>query len=421
MILPKILEVRDLHVSFRTEQGMVCAIDSVSFDVMEGEVLGIAGEPGSGKTVTDLRAEPIVLTVPTMEADRYFSVQLTDAYTHNFEYIGTRTTGNNGGVFVIAGPNWTGDTPEGVTEVFHSETELGLVVYRTQLFGPDDIEKVKAIQAGYKVQTLSSFLGKPVPAAVSAIDFVKPLMPDEQKTSPEFFAILNFALTYAPTVPSEVDLMARFAKIGVGPGLTFDADSLSPEMKTAIEGGMADAWAEFGQFIKKKIDTGEVTSGDVFGTRAFLKNNYVYRMAGAVLGIYGNSKEEAIYPIYTLDSNGEKFDGAKWYSMHFPVGRLPPVNAFWSLTMYDLPASLLVENPINRYLLNSTMMSQFVTDADGGITLYFQNKSPGADKEANWLPAPEGPFWVVMRLYWPKEAAVAGEWKAPALEPVTNS
>lgn len=368
----------------------------------------------------DLRAEPIVLTLPAMDEDRYFSVQLIDAYTFNFDYMGSRTTGNGGGVFVVAGPNWHGETPAGVTKVFQSETELGIAVFRTQLLNPADIDNVKSIQAGYKVETLSSFLGQPAPAALPAIEFIKPLTPDEEKTSLEFFTILNFALGYAPTVPSEVDLMARFAKIGVGPGLTFDPASLSPEMKTAIENGVADAWTEFGQFRTEKIDTGDVTSADVFGSRAFLKNNYLYRMAGAVLGIYGNSKEEAIYPVLAVDANGAKLDGANRYTLHFPAGELPPVNAFWSTTMYELPASLLVANPLDRFLLNSTMLSQFVEDADGGITLYFQNESPGSDKEANWLPAPKGPFWVIMRLYWPKEAALNGDWQAPAIERVTN-
>ncbi|WP_244521317.1 DUF1254 domain-containing protein [Bauldia litoralis] len=368
----------------------------------------------------DLRAEPIVLTLPAIEKDRYFSVQLIDAYTQNFDYMGSRTTGNDGGVFVVAGPNWKGETPEGVTKVFHSETDLGIAVYRTQLFNPGDIDNVKKIQAGYKVETLSSFLGQPAPAALPAIDFLKPLTPEEEKNSPAFFDILNFALGYAPTVPSEVELMERFAKIGVGPGKTFDRASLSPDMKSAIEGGMADAWAEFDTFQKDKIDTGKVTSGDLFGTRAFLKNNYLYRMAGAVLGIYGNSKLEAIYPVLALDSKGQKLDGANRYVVHFPAGQLPPVNAFWSLTMYELPASLLVANPIDRYLLNSTMLSQFVKDADGGVTFYFQNESPGKDKEANWLPAPKGPFWIINRLYWPKEAALDGKWKAPTAERVTD-
>jgi hypothetical protein len=158
-----------------------------------------------------------------------------------------------------------------------------------------------------------------------------------------------------------------------------------------------------------------VTSGDVFGTREYLKNNYLYRMGAAVMGIYGNAKLEAMYPVYGVDFDGKKLDGANRYTMRFAPGQLPPVNAFWSLTMYELPKSLLVANPINRYLLNSPMLPQLQRDADGGLTLLIQNESPGKDKEANWLPAPKGPFIMYMRLYWPKDEAVEGKWTAPKL------
>ena len=365
----------------------------------------------------DLRAEPIVLTVPPIEKDRYFSVQLIDLYTFNFDYIGSRATGNDGGSFLIAGPGWKGETPKGVKKVIRSETELLLAAYRTQLFNPGDLDNVKKVQAGYKAQPLSAFLGQPAPKAAPAIDFIKPLTPEQQKTSLEFFNILNFVLRFCPTDPSETELMARFARIGVGAGKTFDAGKLSPEMKTAMEQGMADAWADLAK-LQKRIDAREVTSGDMFGTREYLKNNYLYRMAAAVLGIYGNSKQEAMYPVYGIDSDGQKLDGANRYTLRFAPGQLPPVNAFWSLTMYELPSSLLVANPLNRYLLNSPMLPQFKRDADGGITFYIQNESPGADKEANWLPAPKGPFVMVMRLYWPKPEALDGTWKQPPMRRV---
>ena len=364
----------------------------------------------------DLRAEPIVLTVPPIEKNRYFSIQLIDLYTHNFGYIGSRATGNEGGSFLIAGPGWKGQAPKGVKRVIRSETDLVLAVYRTQLFNPGDLDNVKKVQAGYKAQSLSAFLGQPAPQAAPAIDFVKPLTPDTQKTSLEFFNILNFALQFCPTNPSEEELMARFAKIGVGAGKTFDASKLSPDMKKAIEAGMADAWAEQAA-LKKRIDAKELTSGDMFGTREYLKNNYAYRMAGAVIGIYANSKEEAMYPAYTVDSGGQALDAAKnRYTMRFEPGQLPPVNAFWSLTMYELPASLLTANPLNRYLLNSPMLPQLKRDADGGLTLLIQNESPGKDKEANWLPAPKGRFFMAMRLYWPKQEALEGKWTAPKIQ-----
>jgi hypothetical protein len=363
----------------------------------------------------DLRAEPMVLTVPVIEKGRYFSVQFIDAYTFDFAYIGSRTTGNDGGSFLIAGPGWKGTMPKGVKKVIRSETEFVLAVYRTQLFNLEDLDNVKKVQAGYKAQTLSEFLGTAKPQVAPAIDFIKPLTPETEKTSLEFFNILNFVLQLCPTNPSEKALMARFAKIGVGAGKTFDASKLSPEMKAAIEQGMADAWADFGG-LEKQVAAGKVTSGDIFGTREFLKNNYLYRMGAAVLGIYGNAKQEAIYPGYFVDDAKQPLDGANRYTLRFAPSQLPPVHAFWSLTMYEEPGKLLVANPINRYLLNSPMLPQFKRDADGGLTLIIQNDSPGKDKEANWLPAPKGQFFMAMRLYWPKAEAVQGKWTAPPLK-----
>jgi hypothetical protein len=363
----------------------------------------------------DLRAEPMVFTVPPIEKDRYFSVQLIDAYTFNFAYIGSRATGNDGGSYLIAGPDWKGEAPEGVKEVFRSETQFVLPVVRTQLFSPDDLDNVKKVQAGYKLQPLSAFVGQSAPPPAPTINFIEPLTPEDEKKSLEFFNILNFALRFAPTDPSETELMARFAKIGVGGGKTLDASALSPDVKTAIQQGIADAWADLANLKKTEIDPGKLTTKDLFGTRAFLKNNYLYRMAAAVLGIYGNSGAEAIYPAYFTDADGQPLSGANKYTVRFAPGQLPPVNAFWSLTMYKMPESLLVANPIDRYLINSPMLPQMVKDADGGLTLYIQNESPGADKEPNWLPAPNGPFFAAMRLYWPKEAALDGQWKNPPM------
>jgi hypothetical protein len=365
----------------------------------------------------DLRAEPIVLTVPQIEKERYFSIQLIDLYTFNFDYIGSRATGNDGGSFLIAGPNWHGDIPSGITKVIRSETELVIGAYRTQLFNPADLDQVKQIQSGYQVQPLSTFLGQPAPNAAPAIDFIQPLTPATQKTSPEFFNILNFVLQFCPTHPSEKALRSRFAKIDVGPGMTLNTAALSPELKAAIEQGMANAWAEFA-VLKKQADAGQVTSGVLFGTREYLQNNYLYRMAAAVLGIYGNSKQEAMYPFYSVDADKQPLDGTNRYTLHFAPDQLPPVNAFWSLTMYELPTSLLVANSLNRYLLNSPMLPQFKRDADGGITFYIQHESPNADLEANWLPAPKGPFFCALRLYWPKSEALDGTWQSPAVQRV---
>jgi hypothetical protein len=366
----------------------------------------------------DLRAEPIVLTVPAVEKGRYYALQFIDMYTFNFAYVGSRATGNRAGRYLLAGPKWKGEKPKGIKSVIRSETEFAFVLYRTQLFDPGDIENVKKIQAGYKVQPLSEFLRKPAPPTPPTIDFVKPLTLDQERRSLQFFNELNFILQFCPTNPVENEIMAGFAKIGVGAGKSFDANSLSPDMQQALQDGMADAWAAFIDYEETQLDTGKRTSADGFGTRAFLKGDYLARFAAAVLGIYGDSKDEAIYPAYFIDADKQKLDGANRYILRFAPGKLPPVNSFWSLTMYELPASLLYANQLNRYLINSPMLPNLKRDPDGGITLYVQNASPGVDKEANWLPAPRGPFFPVMRLYWPKTAALDGKWKAPPLQRV---
>ena len=364
----------------------------------------------------DLRAEPIVITVPPVEKGRYLSLQFIDQYTFNFAYVGSRATGNEGGSFLLAGPRWKGAKPDGITSVIQSETDFVFVLFRTQLFDSSDIDKVKAIQAGYKVQSLSAFLGQPAPAAVP-VNFAKPVSAEEEKTSLSFFNLLNFVLQFCPTHPSEAELMARFAKIGIGAGLTFDSQALPPDVRTAIEGGMADAWKDFKDFKETQLDTGKRTSGDGFGTRAHLNGSYIDRMASAVLGIYGNSKEEAMYPVYFVDADGRPTNAAAdRYVLRFPPNQLPPVNAFWSLTLYELPASLLSANPLNRYLINSPMLPTLKRDADGSVALYVQHESPGQDKESNWLPAPKGPFFTVLRLYWPKAEALDRRWTAPPLK-----
>ncbi len=365
----------------------------------------------------DLRAEPYVLKVLEIEEERYFSIQLIDLYTHNFAYIGSRATGNEGGTFLIAGPSWQGEAPDSITKVIHCETELAIAIYRTQLFSPEDMDDVKAVQAGYQVQPLSAFLGQPAPEAAPAIDFIEPLTREEITKSPKVFQQLNFVLQFCPTHPSEKELMARFAKLDIGAGKTFDWDVFPPDIQKAIGQGIADAWADF-EALKERGNAGEVGSGDLFGTRDHLENNYLYRMAGAVWGIWGHSAEEAIYPSYYVDADGEKLDGTQRYRLRFAPDQLPPVHSFWSLTMYEQPESLMVENPINRYLINSPMLEDFVRDDDGGITLYLQHDSPGEDLEPNWLPAPKGPFSAIMRLYWPKEEALDGTWELPPLKRV---
>jgi hypothetical protein len=371
----------------------------------------------------DLRDEPVVFTIPEIEKERFYQVQLIDIYTHNFAYISTVATGNIPGKYLITGPEWKGEVPEGITEVIPCETQFLLAIARTQLFNPSDIDNLKKIQDKYRIEPLSTFLGTQAPAASAAIDF--PEWKDGTEFSAGLFPYFNFVLTLVKTPKEEQALMKRFAKIGLDGKGTFDITKFSPEIQKAIEEGAQeglDAIKEFG----KKETSDPLISAKVFGTRAFLnksaKDNYslrdliMIRAVGAEKGIYGNSGAEAIYPTYVVDTEGAPFDASKNnYTMSFEKGEFPPVKAFWSLTMYDGKTQLLIDNPLNRYLLNSPMMDDFVMNEDGSLTLYVQKESPGKDLEPNWLPAPDGPFVVVMRLYGPKEEALEGKWVAPAL------
>jgi hypothetical protein len=365
----------------------------------------------------DLRTEPLVLTLPTVEGNRYFSAQFIDLYTHNFAYAGSRATGNESTRLLLAGPTWKGEPPDSISRVVHCETEFALVIYRTQLFGPADLDNVKRLQAGYQVQTLSRFLNRVPGPQPPRIAFPKPLHAAEEHTSLAFFNLLNFVLQFCPVHATERELMERLGQIGIGARKNFDARTLSPSVRQAVREGMADAWKTLEDFKTGYIDTGRVSSGDLAGTRESLKNNYLYRMAAAVLGIYGNSKAEAIFAAYFNDSTGLRLDGGtNRYSLRFLPGRLPPVNAFWSLTMYQWPSALLCSNAIDRYLINSAMLPDMVRDLDGGLTIHVQHDSPGRDRESNWLPAPRGPFMAALRLYWPRIEALEGRWTAPPME-----
>lgn len=360
----------------------------------------------------DLRAEPLVLTMPAIEENRYYSAQFVDLYTFNFDYLGTRTSGNKGGDFLIAGPNWKGEKPAGIERIVQSETEFALVIFRTQLFNAADIENVRKIQAGYQVRPLSAYLKQAAPAAAPPVNFIVPLTSKQEYTTPEGFNVLNFLFQFSPVVPSEVELRQRFERIGIGPGKVIDFKTMPDTVLQPMMQGMAD-----GQKAINERRKTTASSADLFGTRAYMKNDYINRALGAQSGIFGNSKEEAYYGLYGKDSIGAPLSGDKAYTLRFAKDALPPVKAFWSLTMYDLPQQLLVANPIDRYLINSAMLPELKRDADGGLTIYVQKDKPAEDKVSNWLPAPAGPFMVVARLYLPDPSVLDGTWKSPELQP----
>jgi len=368
----------------------------------------------------DLRAEPIVLSVPAVPRDRYYSVQLTDGNTFNYGYIGTRTTGTEPGDYLIAGPDWKGEAPAGIKKVFHSSTPFTITIYRTQLLNPADIANVEKVQAGYKMQPLSAFLHQPAPAAAPKIDFVPATTEGIKKN---FYEYLDAALQFVPESPEDKDVRARLAQIGIGPGKTFNFKDLSAEHKAAVLLGMKAGDEKVDKFLAggmKNVNGWNI--GSFFGDRDFFKTDWLKRAAAAKGGLYGNDAAEATYPYTRTDAKGETLDGSKHnYTITFPAGQLPPVNAFWSVTMYDGKSQLLIKNPIDRYLLNSPMLPAMKKNADGSLTLYIQKDSPGKALEANWLPAPNDTIYLVMRLYWPKDTPPSilppgeGTWKPPGI------
>ena len=374
-------------------------------------------------TWVDMRAEPVVFTIPEIEKERFYEVQLIDLYTHNFAYISTVATGNVPGNYLLTGPDWNGVVPEGITKVIPCETQFLFSIHRTQLFNPSDIDNVKKIQDAYGIVPLSTYLGTEAPPAAAAIDF--PEWKEGAQFNAQLFNYLDFMLTLVETPQKEQALMKRFAKIGLGGKNKFDIKEFSPEIQKALEEGAKEGFAEMEEFVKNN-SSDPLAAAKIFGTRAFLKKSakenynldefFLIRAVAAQGGLYGNSADEAMYPAYYVDAQGAPLDASQnKYTLTLKKGEFPPVTAFWSLTMYDGKTQLLIDNPLNRYLLNSPMMEQFVFNEDGSLTLYVQKESPGKELESNWLPAPDGPFYAVMRLYGPKKEALEGKWVNPPL------
>ena len=368
----------------------------------------------------DLRAEPIVISVPAVAKNRYYSVQLTDGNTYNYGYIGSRATGSGAGDYLVVGPDWKGETPAGIKKVFSSTTPFTIIIYRTQLFNPADMPNVEKVQAGYKLQPLSAFLKQPAPPAAPKIDFLPATTEGIKKN---FYEYLDAALQFVPTTPEDKDVRAKLASIGIGPGKTFEFKDLSLEHKAEVLLGMKQGDEKVDKFLAsgtKNVNGWNI--GSFFGDRAFYKGDWLMRAGAAKGGLYGNDAVEAVYPFTRTDAKGETLDGSKHdYTITFPAGQLPPVNSFWSVTMYDGKSQLLIKNPINRYLINSPMLPGMKKNADGSLSLHIQKDSPGKAKEANWLPAPNDTIYLVMRLYWPKDTPPSilppgeGTWQPPGI------
>jgi hypothetical protein len=365
----------------------------------------------------DLGAEPLVLTVPPIDR-RYYSLQFVDMHGSNFAYISSGTKGDKEGRYLLAGPQWIGVKPASIDRAIPCETELALVRYRTQVLEHDDIDHVDAIRAGYKVERLSKFLGRPTRPARTPIDFPTPPTASPAFTSLEFFSLMNALLQFCPMRPSERALMARFNALGVGAGRTFDARVLPPDLYAAMASGIVDAWRAATD-VSRRVAEGTLSPAAIHGPRSSVPD--VYRMAAALDDLHGDSVEELASSITYADADGERLNAKSTrYALRFHAEQLPPTQTLWSITLYELPSQQLYVNPSTslgagtpgRHAITSMMLPQLHRDPDGGFTIDIQHEQPAKEREANWLPAPEGPLAIAARLYVPTPEAY-GIWKMP--------
>ncbi len=352
-------------------------------------------------TWLDLKNEPLVLSVPEIPDQRYYVFQLVSMYNHNFGYVGARTTGYSPGDYLITGPDWNGVAPNKVQQIFPCETRFAFLLGRTLIDGPEDLEQVKAIQAGYRLQPLSQYLDHPAPVAPGDSH----IMPFEKEKSltAAFITYLNTILDNATIHPDEADMIQRFSAIGIGQGSDFDHSLLDESTAAAIELGIKQALEAISQKVKA---IGQLTNGwrsmvGTHGPRKVMAGRFLINAAGAMVGLYGNDEEEASNFMVLVDDEGDELDASKHnYILRFEKGNLPPVKAFWSITMYRPPEILLVENPIQRYAVGDRTRGLRYGD-DGSLEIHLQSESPGVDKESNWLPTPPGAFMMALRCYLP--------------------
>jgi hypothetical protein len=361
----------------------------------------------------DLTKEPMVVSVPDT-GGRYYLLPMLDMWTDVFASPGWRTTGTQAGNFLVTPRGWSGTVPAGFTQI-EAPTPYVWIIGRTKTDGPPDYDAVHKIQAGYKVTPLSEWGKSPKPVVVKidpSIDMKTPpkIQVDTMKGS-DYFAYAAELLKLQPPHLTDEPIIAQMKRIGIDPGKSFDISKVDPVVRKALE----DAPAAGQQLMEWKVPTiARVVNGWSMNTDTMgvYGNYYLKRAIVAQLGLGANLPEDAIYPLNLADETGKPLDGASKYTIHFDKGATPPVNAFWSLTLYDSDG-FQVANSLNRFAVSSWM--PFKYNSDGSLDLYFQNESPGADKEVNWLPAPKGPFNLTMRLYAPKSDALTGKWNPPPI------
>jgi hypothetical protein len=373
----------------------------------------------------DLTKEPMIISVPDT-GGRYYLLPVLDMWTDVFASPGWRTTGTQAGNFLVTPPGWRPDLRERFVEEFRlpkdtqridAPTPYVWIIGRTKTDGPPDYPAVHRIQAGYKATPLSEWGKTPTPVEVKidpSVDMkTPPKIQVDTMPAGKYFAYAAELLKLHPPHITDEPIIAQMKRIGIEPGRSFDIDKVAPAVKKGLEGApeAAQKLMEWKIPTLARVANHWSMNTDTMGVYG---NYYLKRAIVAQVGLGANLPEDAIYPLNLGDEAGRPLDGANKYTLHFEKGATPPVNAFWSVTLYD-PEGFQVANPLNRFAVSSWM--PFKYDPDGSLTLYFQNESPGKDKEANWLPAPKGPFNLTMRLYSPKSEALTGRWNPP---PVTK-
>lgn len=353
----------------------------------------------------DLKHSPVIFTVPEMK-DRYYLMQFMDAWTNVYASIGPRTTGNAAASLFFTGPDWKGEVPEGMVH-FPCPTNMSWLLGRIRANGPEDCKAVNALQDRFELEAI---VPKKTDTAPVVDRKTPPIVQADALDAEEFFCRLNRLMADNPPAAADAPVMKEFQRIGVAPGRPFDPKSLPPDVWEEIQKGYAD-----GKTNILKAPYG-IPAGDWivmpeniarFGT------DYTLRILVARMGIGANLREDAIYPAGVKDSDGNPLNGKHRYVVRFEKGQLPPVRAFWSLTVYNAD-HFFVDNPIDRYALHGNDPLRY--DADGGLSIYVQHESPGKDKESNWLPSPDGKMSLILRLYWPEESILDGSWSTPSLK-----
>jgi hypothetical protein len=364
----------------------------------------------------DMTKEPMIVSVPDTDG-RYYLLPLSDMWTNAFAVPGKRTSGTHAQDFAVVPPGWHGTVPDGV-EVIHAPTPYVWIVGRTQTNGAADYDAVHAVQDGYTITPLSNWGHdvRPVEAKTDpTVDMqTPPLQQVNGMSAAQYFGLAAELLKLHPPQLTDWSTVARMRRVGLRPGESFDFDRLDPAVQGSLEGVPAAAVKLMQATLPRlaKVVNGWQMNTDSIGVYG---DFYLKRAIVSMIGLGANQPDDAIYPLNVADADGEPLDGGHDYILHFDKDELPPVHAFWSVTMYDAEG-FQAANPINRFAIGDR--DDLAYSDDGSLDLYLQHDSPGPERERNWLPAPRGELGVTMRLYAPEPQALDGRWTPPAISRV---